>query len=70
MSDDNARLILIDASFVTPDKKQSDVINSEVSAESSLHKLRNGTRVLIPADGSPRRGKKLSALRETLTSKP
>ena len=37
--------------FVTSDKKQSDVINFEVSAESPLHKLRNGTRVLIPADG-------------------
>lgn len=49
MCDDNARLI--DASFVAPDEKQSDVINSKVSAESPLHKLRNGTRVLIPADG-------------------
>lgn len=58
MCNDNARLILIDAPFVTPDKKQSDVINSEVGAETPLHKLRNGTRVLIPADGSPRREKK------------
>lgn len=40
-----------DTPFVTADKKQSDVINSEVGAESPLHKLRNGTRVLIPADG-------------------
>lgn len=47
----NAGYILSDAPLVTPDKKQSDVINSEVSAESPLHKLRNGTRVLIPADG-------------------
>lgn len=45
--DDDARHI--DAPFVA-DKKQSDVINSEVGAESPLHKLRNGTRVLIPAD--------------------
>jgi len=41
----------IDVPFVTLDKKQSDVINFEVSAESPLHKHRNGTRVLIPADG-------------------
>lgn len=45
------RLILTGMPFVIPDKIQSDVINSKVSAESSLHKLRNGTRVLIPADG-------------------
>lgn len=43
-------MIMRDALFVTPDKKQSDVINFELSAESSLHKLRNGTRDLIPAN--------------------
>jgi len=46
----NVRFILIDAPFLTLDKKQLDVINSEVSAESPLHKLRNGTRVLILAN--------------------
>lgn len=35
--------------FLVSDKRQLNVINSAVSTESPLHKLRNGTRVLILA---------------------
>jgi len=55
------RLVFADVPFVIPRKKQSDVINSKVSAESPLHKPRNGTRVLILADGKVALARKKSA---------